>query len=298
MRVTSAACCGLSTFFLQSNVLVIWVLHVLPDLLLNSIIGHPVDFYQHQLYILALHPDCFAHWEIWGNRKKKEKKKKGKCPRGLSDYKKHHTSDSWTRTTGLLFFAARAMISSETRHRHLAFAPELDQSQSVFHLGIKYWLRVHWIHTNLRLKQPLPIVAAEMLLYYWGKLQILCIYVATTITNTDRSTWLARAPSADSLSFCLMAMYICTQQTYVVFNKLPPFIITVDFKHSDWVRLIVLSLQLVWCCCYRGHSQGFSPYDHLNSRDDIPLYTTHGRFEATNGRPYVSPNLQIFEGFT
>lgn len=99
-------------------------------------------------------------------------------------------------------------------------------------------------------------------------------------------------------SFCLMAMYICTQQTYVVFNKLPPFIITVDFKHSDWVRLIVLSLQLVWCCCYRGHSQGFSPYDHLNSRDDIPLYTTHGRFEATNGRPYVSPNVQIFEGFT
>lgn len=81
MRVTSAACCCLSTFFLQSNVLVIWVLQVPQDLLLNSIIGHPVDFYQHQLYILALHPDCFAHWEIWGSRKKKEKKKRQMPPR-------------------------------------------------------------------------------------------------------------------------------------------------------------------------------------------------------------------------
>lgn len=219
-------------------------------------------------------------------------------PRGLSDYKKHHTSDSRTRTTGLLFFAARATISSETRHQRLAFAPELDQSQSVFHLGIKYWLSSLNSHKiwewNSRSHSSRN---ASLRSYYWEKRQTLCIYVATMIINTDRSTWLARAPSADS--FCLMAMYICTQQTYLVFNKLPPFIIiTVDFKHSDWVRLIVLSLQLVWCCCYRGRSQGFSPYDHLNSRDDIPLYTTHGRFEATNGRPYVSPNVQIFQGFT
>ncbi|KAF0031990.1 hypothetical protein F2P81_016545 [Scophthalmus maximus] len=38
---------------------------------------------------------------------------------------------------------------------------------------------------------------------------------------------------------------------------------------------------LLWCCC-RGRHRGFSPYSHI---DDVPLYTTHSRFQGTNG-PY------------
>ncbi|KAK1896223.1 Spindle pole body assembly component MPS3, partial [Dissostichus eleginoides] len=36
---------------------------------------------------------------------------------------------------------------------------------------------------------------------------------------------------------------------------------------------------MVWCC--RG-----SPGDSSPFRDDIPLYTTHGRFDGTNRKPY------------
>ncbi|CAB1430262.1 unnamed protein product [Pleuronectes platessa] len=41
-----------------------------------------------------------------------------------------------------------------------------------------------------------------------------------------------------------------------------------------------LLLQLVWYCCCRGRQRGS---EHL---DDVPLYTTHSRFEGNNGRQY------------
>ncbi|XP_029359210.1 cell wall protein DAN4-like isoform X2 [Echeneis naucrates] len=47
--------------------------------------------------------------------------------------------------------------------------------------------------------------------------------------------------------------------------------------------LLLLVALMVWCCCCRGGSKGFSPYDQLTHRDDIPLYTTHSRFD--NGGP-------------
>ncbi|XP_030251072.1 mucin-1-like [Sparus aurata] len=53
--------------------------------------------------------------------------------------------------------------------------------------------------------------------------------------------------------------------------------------------LLLIGL-LVWCCCYRGRYKGFSPYDQLTHGDDIPLYTTHSRFEGPNGKPHDDLN--------
>ncbi|CAJ1061239.1 Mucin-1 [Xyrichtys novacula] len=47
--------------------------------------------------------------------------------------------------------------------------------------------------------------------------------------------------------------------------------------------LLLLIALLVWWCCCRGRHKDFSPYDTLSHRDDIPLYTTHGRFGRPNG---------------
>ncbi|KAF7226465.1 cell surface associated [Nothobranchius furzeri] len=43
---------------------------------------------------------------------------------------------------------------------------------------------------------------------------------------------------------------------------------------------------MVWLMCCRRTNNNFSPYEHLNRRDDIPLYTTHIRFEGNNDRHY------------
>lgn len=66
-----------------------------------------------------------------------------------------------------------------------------------------------------------------------------------------------------------------------------------SFRHSQRSTTIqsliavFLSLQLVWCCC-RRRNKTLSAYDNLSHLDDIPLYTTHSRFEGANGSPYVS----------
>ncbi|XP_041843303.1 flocculation protein FLO11-like [Melanotaenia boesemani] len=48
--------------------------------------------------------------------------------------------------------------------------------------------------------------------------------------------------------------------------------------------LLLLVGLLVWLCCRRC-KKGFSPYENPAYRDDIPLYTTHSRFDGVNGKP-------------
>ncbi|XP_034021293.1 haze protective factor 1-like [Thalassophryne amazonica] len=51
--------------------------------------------------------------------------------------------------------------------------------------------------------------------------------------------------------------------------------------------LFLLLIGLLLWCCYRGRHKSFSPYENLDHKGDIPLYTTHGRFEGCNGTPEV-----------
>ncbi|XP_034721622.1 mucin-5AC-like, partial [Etheostoma cragini] len=48
--------------------------------------------------------------------------------------------------------------------------------------------------------------------------------------------------------------------------------------------LLLLIGLLAWCCCYGGRHNNYAVFGSPNHRDDIPLYSTHGRFA---GKQYV-----------
>uniref|UniRef100_A0A8C9VHH6 Mucin-1 n=1 Tax=Scleropages formosus TaxID=113540 RepID=A0A8C9VHH6_SCLFO len=62
--------------------------------------------------------------------------------------------------------------------------------------------------------------------------------------------------------------------------------------------LLILCIVLLVCWCKRWRNYGFLdmsgdpiPYGHFNHGDNIPMYSTHSRFEAPNGKPYVSQTI-------